>query len=241
MPGPTPRYRVGLSGGRGTPLVLLPGIEGDGRVWARVGGLAADREVQAWDLPAGRDLDELARALLAACPRQVMLGGASLGGLVAWRAALLAPERVRAVVALGSLPAPAHRPRGLAAAAAALDRLPRALVRRRYRARIRARLRQEGVPEELALPLLAALPAPEVLASRLRLVAAWTGGPPPAAPILWLRGQVDAEAPWTTAEATRALPGVAVETVPGGHRAMLTHPEPLVRVVAHFLRGVDLG
>jgi len=242
--GPAGRFQVGPSGGQGPLLVLLPGIEGDPTVFSELGGLAADRPVEAWPLPEGPGLPVdlsvpvLAAALLAGLPAgPVCLLGASLGGLVAWEAAHQQPDRVRALVTLGSLPHPRHRPAGLALSAALVDRLPRCWVAARYRARIRARHAEEGVDPELSAALLARLPAPVLLARRLRAVASWDPLGPPPVPCLWLRGQVDTEAPWTTAQAQRELPGVEVQTVPGGHRAMLTHPQALVAAVRPFLRG----
>jgi len=72
--GPAGRFQVGPSGGQGPLLVLLPGIEGDPTVFSELGGLAADRPVEAWPLPEGPGLPVdlsvpvLAAALLAGLP-----------------------------------------------------------------------------------------------------------------------------------------------------------------------------
>lgn len=220
------------------PLILLPGIEGDPRVFSRLGGLGAGRELRSLELPEGRSVKAMAEALLVRSSGPLILLGASLGGLVARAAAEADPGRVRALITIGSLPGPALRPPGLGLAAALLRRAPRRWAATRYRRRIAARHAEEGVDPELSLPLLASLPAPDLLACRLSAVATWAPGAPPPVPTLWLRGQVDTESPWTTAQAARLLPAAQVETVPGGHRPMLTHPEHLVAVVAHFLRGI---
>ena len=54
-------------------------------------------------------------------------------------------------------------------------------------------------------------------------------------PALWLLGQVDAESAWTPADVLRELPEIAVEIVPGGHRAPLTHPVAFHDAVNRFL------
>ena len=231
------RFRVGPAGGAGTPLVLLPGIEGDPGLFSRLAGLAADREVEAWPLPVGPNLPNMADALVAALPDRVCLLGVSLGGLVAWEAACRAPGRVAALVTLGSLPDPRFRPRGLALAASILDHVPPRVAAARYRARIRARHVEEGVDPAWSVPLLGNLPEPSVLVDRLRAVARWHPTAPPPVPTLWLRGQVDHEVSWSIAEAATCLPGVTVQTVPGGHRAPLSHPGALVAVVRSFLRS----
>jgi pimeloyl-ACP methyl ester carboxylesterase len=95
--------------GGGTPLVLLHGIPTSSRLWDAVGAdLASDFDVIAPDLlgfgesaqPADRDVSMAAQALLA--PRlldalglrSVVLVGHDIGGAVAQRMAVEAPERV---------------------------------------------------------------------------------------------------------------------------------------------------
>ena len=94
-------------------LVALPGMEGAAQTFEGPPG-----RVRAWallpmDLPTeGRDMEGWARAALKdpALPDRFALLGASLGGLIAWQMALLAPERVQALVTVGSLPDPRFRP-----------------------------------------------------------------------------------------------------------------------------------
>lgn len=225
--------------GEGLPLWLLPGIEGDPRVFCRLDALAGRHPCRLLRLPDEPDIPAMARRLLArGGEARFAVFGTSLGGLVGRELARQAPERVAGLAALGSLPAERHRPRGLALAAALLGGGPEGLLAARYRRRIARRHREEGVDPELSALLLRDLPAPGLLARRLRAIAAWEAGPPPTAPTLWLRGQLDTEAPWSTAEAAADLPGALVETVPGGHRAVLTHPLHLVAVLGSFLRGL---
>lgn len=239
-----PRYRIGRTGGDGLPVVLLPGIEGDARIFARLDGLARARPVEAWDLPDEGDLPDQAARLWRALDRAghdrpLHLFGASLGGLLAWQLAAARPDRVASLTTLGSLPAARHRPLSVGVAARALASTPDAVVRRTWRARLRRRYAEEGITSADAQALLSALPPPAIYRARIRAVARWHAPPAPAVPTWWLLGQVDREAPWTAQDVAAALPRAHVETVPGGHRAMLTHPEPLVAVLSHLLRAAE--
>ena len=129
----------------------------------------------------------------------------------------------------GATPGPAGR---------LLRALPVRMFDALYRRRIAARLSEEGVPHALQQSLLARLPDRDTLAARLHAVATWRPEGPPPVPTLWLRGQVDQEVTWDTIGVQRALPSVGVETVPGGHRAYLTHARALHSVIEHFARSL---
>lgn len=227
-------WRLGPPG-RGPALILLPGIEGTARVFARQHSLAARRPVYAVDLPDGETIDEIARRVadLAGHLGEVAVLGASFGGLVGRAWAELGG--VTALVTVGTVPAPALRPASLALARRLVGHLPAGVFRRLYRRRIAARMREEGVARALAAPILAALPDRDLLCRRLDAILGWNPQRPPAVRTLWLRGQLDREAGWSAAAVARYLPGVAFEIVPGGHRPMLTHPEALHAAVERFL------
>jgi 2-hydroxymuconate-semialdehyde hydrolase len=104
--------------GSGQPVLLLHGIPTSSRVWDAVGAdLALDRRVIAPDLlgygesgkPADRDVSMAAQAVLV--PRlldalgvdRVILVGHDLGGAVAQRMAVDAPERVAGLVLIDSV------------------------------------------------------------------------------------------------------------------------------------------
>ncbi len=230
-------FRLGANR-RPPRLVLLPGIEGDARVFAGQVELAARRPVVALHLPDGRSISGLASGIRQQLPpSDVVLLGVSLGGLVAWSLARQ-DRRVVGLVTLGTLPDPGLAPRRLAPAQRLLRSLPEAVFQRLYRRRIAARMTEEGVSAPLQNLLLAELPGRDILCDRLEAVTAWRPDGPPGVPTLWLRGQVDHEVRWDTAAARRALPGVGAEVVPGGHRAHLTHPRSLNAVVEHFLRSL---
>lgn len=221
-------------------LILLPGIEGDSRVFLHQLPLARRRGVLALDLPAeAPSLHAAAVELLARIPSpRFLVFGASLGGLVGWAMSLAAPERVAGLVTLGTLPGPAWVPPGLPRQLSLVRRLPRPLFSLLYRRRIAARLREEGVREETASWLLSGLPGRDVLAGRLEMILRWGLAGPPAVPSMWLRGQSEREAGWRLRDATAILPGAMAQPVPGGHRAHLTHPTPLHGFVEHFARGL---
>ena len=231
-------YRLGADP-RPPRLVLLPGIEGDARFFLRQVPLAARRPVAALSLPAADTIPELAAALVSHLPKSpVVLFGASLGGLVGWQLALEHPQRIAGLITLGSLPDPGLAPRRLRPAGRVLAALPAGLFSALYRRRIAARLAEEGVPPALQSALLSLLPERDTLAARLRAVASWQPAGPPPVPTLWLRGQFDQEISWDTITVQRALPSVGVETVPGGHRAYLTHARALHAVIDHFDRSL---
>jgi pimeloyl-ACP methyl ester carboxylesterase len=98
-------------GGDGVPLFLAPPLGLDGRCFSRLASLGRDRRVVFWNppnvLPRGGRADGLGALLLEHAARAgldgpVVLGGASLGGVMALSAALQAPERVAGLVLIGS-------------------------------------------------------------------------------------------------------------------------------------------
>jgi pimeloyl-ACP methyl ester carboxylesterase len=94
-----------------TPLLLLPGLICDARIWApQVGALRASREVHAIDGYGEADsLGAMAEAVLAAAPDRFALAGHSMGGRVALEVIRRAPERVErlALISTGThLPKP---------------------------------------------------------------------------------------------------------------------------------------
>ena len=96
--------------GPGLPLFLVPALGLDGRSFAPLAPLAARRRVVFWsppnDLPRTAGFDGLAAAAFehadrAGMPRRFVLGGSSLGAMVAMAAALAAPERIAGLVLSG--------------------------------------------------------------------------------------------------------------------------------------------
>ncbi|HYQ70335.1 MAG TPA: pimeloyl-ACP methyl ester esterase BioH, partial [Gammaproteobacteria bacterium] len=107
------------SSGSGPDLVLIHGWGLHGGVWDRfVPRLEPYFRVLRVDLPGHggsdwsgeRSLEAMAAAVLAAAPPRAAWLGWSLGGLVAMRAALLEPARVRALLLIASTPSFVVRP-----------------------------------------------------------------------------------------------------------------------------------
>ncbi|RME24073.1 MAG: alpha/beta hydrolase [Deltaproteobacteria bacterium] len=236
---PTPAARDGA------PVLLLPGLEGVPQVMHRLGEALSPRPTRVQALPTLRrdhpcTVDRLARAVIATLgPEPVHLFGASLGGLVARRIAAREPGRVLSLTTLGALPAPRYRPRRVHLAAAALAAIPDPASRRLWAGHLQRVLCQEAIPPADRAAIVAALPPGWVWPARLRAVCRWNRADPLSVPTLWLRGRQDREAPWTLDQARACLPGAVVAGVPGGHRAMLSHPRALAARLAEWLARVE--
>ncbi|TDP63521.1 alpha/beta fold hydrolase [Roseateles toxinivorans] len=114
-----------------TTLVLLPGLGCDARIWADQRPLFEGHAVREAQLHAGCDsLPEAARALLDELPGDLLLCGASLGGMLALEVHAQAPQRVRGLALLGTSARPdtpertAMRVEGIRLMQAALDGKP---------------------------------------------------------------------------------------------------------------------
>lgn len=84
-------------------LLLLPGTMCDAALWADMEpGLKALGRLHYGDLSTGSTIVEMASNVLAAAPDRFVLIGFSMGGYVARRIALEAPERVQALVLISS-------------------------------------------------------------------------------------------------------------------------------------------
>ncbi len=213
-----------------TPVLCLPGLLGDARVFGPFAALASrTREVIALDLPTGAPADA-ARALDLPPGRFHVVTG-SYGGLVA---RCLPPERMASLACVATLPGRSLCPRRVELQSRALARLPDRVVERMYRRRLERALAEDGVPALLAEELLLrGLTAPE-LVGRLRGVLDWRLPPPPRVPTLWILGATDPMAPWSVREVLEHLPDVEVTHVPGGHRPFASHPGPLLTRLQGF-------
>jgi pimeloyl-ACP methyl ester carboxylesterase len=89
-------------------IVLLPGLAADAAMWAaQRDALAATREVRISDVHFRFEtLPEMARALLAEHAGELILCGASMGGILAFEVLRQAPQRVGGVALLGTTARP---------------------------------------------------------------------------------------------------------------------------------------
>lgn len=98
-----------------TPLVLLPGMMCDERMFApQIAALSRDREITVGDITGHDTMHGLATSVLAVAPERFALAGLSMGGIVAMEVMRLAPQRVTRLALLDTNPlaeAPAMRDR----------------------------------------------------------------------------------------------------------------------------------
>ena len=86
------------------PVVLLPGMMCDARLFGPVMGAFAGHPVLHVPLVTGDHVDALAREVLALAPPRFALAGLSMGGIVAMAVLAAAPERVERVALLDTNP-----------------------------------------------------------------------------------------------------------------------------------------
>lgn len=86
------------------PVVLLPGMMCDARLWGPVMGAFAGRDVIHASLTGAASVDRLAAQVLALAPPRFALAGLSMGGIVAMNILALAPGRVERLALLDTNP-----------------------------------------------------------------------------------------------------------------------------------------
>lgn len=89
-----------------TPLVLLPGMMCDARLWfPQIAAFSGKRVVQTAPMN-GEDICDIAAAILADAPPVFALAGLSMGGIVAMEILRQAPERIERIALLDTNPLP---------------------------------------------------------------------------------------------------------------------------------------
>jgi pimeloyl-ACP methyl ester carboxylesterase len=240
--------------GPATPLFLVPALGLDGRSFAPLAPLAAARRVVFWnppnDLPCDPGLGALARATMehadrAGMPRRFVLGGSSLGAIVALAAALDAPERIAGLVLVGG----AARWADLGAPMR-LARLAHPLIPRRWYHRAMARILAPGGAEPGSIRAsLHAQMRRRTKRYAESVIAALTGAgrfdlvPRLAeidAPVLVVHSPGDRVAPQRAADTLSAIAGARVVSIDGSsHLPYLHEPERFLEVLGEFLAAVD--
>ncbi|MGF1685241.1 pimeloyl-ACP methyl ester esterase BioH [Photobacterium japonica] len=243
--------------GQGDDLVLIHGWGMNGAVWQHLlPQLTAHYRVHVVDLPgygfsqglSAHHLDEMAQLLLEHSPTAATWIGWSLGGLVATRAALLAPEKVRQLVTVSSSPCFAAqgewrgiKPTVLADFRQQLDLDFDATVARFMAlqamgsptARQDVRALKEAV---LSRPA----PQPAALAAGLQMLAEVDLRPQLAAVTMpWLRlyGRLDGLVPVKVADTLDALAPQSQRQVfaSASHAPFISHPDEFVATLLPFL------
>lgn len=87
-----------------TPLVLLPGLMCDARLWAPQEDALAGVEVTHGDMTRADTVEEIAAQILADAPETFALAGLSMGGIIAMEVVRQAPERVERLALLDTNP-----------------------------------------------------------------------------------------------------------------------------------------
>lgn len=87
-----------------TPLLLIPGMMCDARLWGELPARLARRMVIHAPCTEGETMAELAGAILAEAPPRFALAGLSMGGIVAMEILRQAPERVERLALLDTNP-----------------------------------------------------------------------------------------------------------------------------------------
>ena len=87
-----------------TQLILIPGLASDHVMWqAQLAALPAPYRAQVTDVATRQDsIEDMAATLLAEHPGQLILCGASMGGIVAMQAAHQGGKRIRGLALLGT-------------------------------------------------------------------------------------------------------------------------------------------
>ncbi len=88
-----------------TPLVLLPGMMCDARMWGpQIAAFSGHHTLQFPSMANHDSMAELARAILASAPPRFALAGLSMGGIVAMNILSQAPDRVTKIALMDTNP-----------------------------------------------------------------------------------------------------------------------------------------
>lgn len=249
---------------RPDPLVLLHGWGMNPAIWSALPeGLAPEHERHALALPGHgggtwqtpwTTLADWAQACLAQAPERAIWFGWSLGGLVALQAARQAPERISALMLMGTTPRfiqavdwrVALPEATLAQFHQTLLEDQAATLQRFLTLQVRGSEQAPRLLKHLRHSLKAAPEAhPEALRVGLDILRDEDlRGPLPdlRQPQLWLFGERDTLVPAAVADRLNLLlPQAQCARFPGaGHAPFLSHPAAVVEAIHHFLAGIDV-
>jgi len=218
------------------PVVCLPGLLGDARVFEPLFDVLADTEVSGLDLPPGSFTSAakvIAAKLEAGWDSPVHLVTGSFGGLIA----LSLPESslVRSITTIGTMPDKRFFPNAMARLLHGLKPMPSTWVETLYRQHISRSLARDGVPRPLREALSQRTIRKQVLLDRLTSIK--TENPTGLdVPTLWLTGVDDDQTRWSDHDVVASYPKVIIDSIPGAHRPYASHPEALANRLRSFWR-----
>ena len=231
------------------PLVLLPGMMCDARVFApQINLISRSRAVMVAPITLGERIEIIATKLIEQLPDRYALAGQGLGGMVALEILRRAPDRVSrlcliATNALAETPAVAalREPRIIGAAAGRLDEVVRETMRPEYLANGPGRLTVLNLVYEMASDL-----GQEVFAAQSRALQRRPDMQGSLRrckiPTLVLCGQEDALTPPKRHEfMANLIPNARLMIIPGaGHLPTLEQPDLTTACLQDWL-DEDLG
>lgn len=221
------------------PVLCIPGVLGDAMVFeALAAQLSPNRRVFLADLPEGdpwRAAAVMARRLEATGPFHVLTG--SYGGLVCHK---LPDHLVVSGAHVATLPSLEARDPVQLLKGRLLRKLPARVVEPLYAKHLQDSLSAEGLEPALIARLLSRTRPKAELIGRLQcLLDDEFPERPEDRPTLWILGDDDDQADWTSAEIQAHHPQAQVAHVPGGHRPYATHPEPMLARLQDFWTQVE--
>ncbi len=216
-------------------LVLLPGLGADVRLFEPQRAQFPNLIVPGWIEPAKNEtLESFAARMADRIPRTrpLILGGVSLGGMVAAQLApLVKPD---ALLLIGTCLHPREISKAARAAASAAPWLTSGAIDRMRRLApvvIRALGPMTSAQRESLLQMTDAVPA-AFLRWAGSAIFGWQGAPPPPCPVYRIHGDRD-----------RVIPppgsGVDLTIHRGGHIPSFTHPGPVNQAIAQLMQRVS--
>lgn len=208
-------------------LILLPGMGADARMFAAQRERFPQLRVPAWPPLVPREPLRGFAARLAdrlEITRDTVLGGASMGGMLALEIARLKPPR--AVVLIGSCRSPAAVPRALALAERAARLIPNPVLDflRFFDRLALARLGPLTAEQRSLLRDMSRAHSMAFLAWAGRAILEWPGVPDPGVPVLHLHGRLD-----RMILPDRVHPDVLLKDA--GHVPSITHPDAVNAII----------